>query len=137
MPHRFNTAGPCNPADHYMLPSAARLPQVRDLIDQKLYFVLHAPRQVGKPTSLLNLAEQLTAEGAYVAALLSMEVGAPFATDTGAAELAILSEWRSAVSWQLPRDLMPPVFPDAPAGQRIGSALHAWAMAAPRPLVVF
>ena len=39
----FNTAGPCRPEDHYMLPSSKRLPEVRDLIEQKMYFVLHAP----------------------------------------------------------------------------------------------
>jgi hypothetical protein len=50
MPRWFNTAGPCKPDDHYMLPVAARLPQVRPLIDQKSYFVVHAPRQVGKTT---------------------------------------------------------------------------------------
>ncbi|KYG11076.1 hypothetical protein BE21_58280 [Sorangium cellulosum] len=27
MPRWFNTAGPCNPADHYMLPAEERLPE--------------------------------------------------------------------------------------------------------------
>ncbi|WP_437791013.1 ATP-binding protein [Sorangium sp. So ce693] len=136
--HRwFNTAGPCNPADHYMLPPEERLPGVRDLIDRKAYFVLHAPRQIGKTTSLLTLAQALTREGRYVAVLVSMEVGAPFPDDPGAAELAMLSEWRGNASSQLPEDLQPPPFPDAPPGQRIGAALRAWAQAAPRPLVIF
>jgi hypothetical protein len=30
MPRWFNTAGPCEPADHYMLPAMRRLPEVRD-----------------------------------------------------------------------------------------------------------
>src|SRR4029077_20547062 len=34
MPRFFNTAGPCDPADHYMLPPERRLPGVRDLIDR-------------------------------------------------------------------------------------------------------
>ena len=38
---------------------------VRELIEQKAYFVLHAPRQVGKTTSLLTLARALTAEGRF------------------------------------------------------------------------
>ncbi|WP_437585785.1 ATP-binding protein [Sorangium sp. So ce1000] len=136
--HRwFNTAGPCNPADHYMLPPEERLPGVRDLIDRKAYFVLHAPRQIGKTTSLLTLAQELTREGRYVAVLVSMEVGAPFPDDPGAAELAVLSEWRRTAAWQLPANLQPPPFPDAPPGQRIVAALGAWAQAAPRPLVVF
>jgi hypothetical protein len=44
----FNTAGPCQPEMHYMLPSMPRLPQLETLIDRAGYFVLHAPRQVGK-----------------------------------------------------------------------------------------
>ena len=28
----FNIAGPCNPANHYMLPATARLPDVASLI---------------------------------------------------------------------------------------------------------
>ncbi|WP_437902501.1 ATP-binding protein [Sorangium sp. So ce327] len=136
--HRwFNTAGPCNPADHYMLPPEERLPGVRDLVDRKAYFVLHAPRQIGKTTSLRTLARDLTAEGRYVAVLVSAEIGAPFPDDPGAAELAMLAEWRGTAGSQLPADLRPPPFPDAPPGQRIGAALRAWAKAAPRPLVVF
>ena len=47
----FNTAGPCKPDMHYMLPASTRLPELRRLIDQQSYFVIHAPRQVGKHTA--------------------------------------------------------------------------------------
>jgi hypothetical protein len=137
MPRWFNTTGPCNPVDHYMIPVHARLPPVRGLIEKKLYFVLHAPRQVGKTTSLLTLAQELTREGTYVAALLSMEVGAVFKDNIGEAERAILDEWRGTMDWQLPPELIPQPFPEAPTGQRIGAALRAWAQGAPRPLVIF
>jgi len=43
----FNTAGPCKPDMHYMLPATARLPDVMGLIQRQNYFVLHAPRQTG------------------------------------------------------------------------------------------
>ena len=49
MPRFFNTAGPNEPTRHYTLPVLARLPDICRLIDQGLYFVLHAPRQIGKP----------------------------------------------------------------------------------------
>lgn len=133
----FNTAGPCNPEDHYMLPPMERLPQVQRLIAQKGYFVIHAPRQTGKTTAMLALARELTAAGRYLAVLVSMEVGAAFNTDPGAAELAILRAWRRTAGWQLPAELQPPPWPTAPAGQGIGVALTAWAEAAPRPLVLF
>jgi hypothetical protein len=137
MPRRFNTAGPCDPARHYMVPVEARLPPLRGLVDEEAYFVVHAPRQIGKTTSLLSFAQELTRGGAYVGVLVSMEVGAAFPGDIGAAELSILESWRDTASWQLPADLQPPPFPQAPPGSRIGSALRAWAAAATRPLVIF
>jgi type II secretory pathway predicted ATPase ExeA len=132
----FNTAGPCNPEDHYMLPPTARLPNVQMLIDQKAYFVIHGPRQSGKTTAMLELAQQLTAAGRYAAALVSMEVGAAFNNDPGAAELAILSAWRMWAN-RLPAELRPPAWPQASEGQRLAEALMAWAQAIPRPLVLF
>ncbi len=120
-----------------MLPPEQRLPAVRGLVDQQAYFVVHAPRQVGKTTALLALARSLTAEGRFAAALLSMEDGAAFPADIGAAELAVLASWRSSAEARLPTELLPPPWPDAPPGARIGSALSAWARACPRPLVLF
>ncbi len=137
MPKHFNTAGPCKADIHYMLPPTVRLPGVQPLIDQQSYFVLHAPRQTGKTTVMLALAQELTASGRYVSALVSMEVGAAFNDNPGAAELAILSDWRVAIQAWLPTELQPPVWPEAEPGARIGAALSVWASAAPRPLVLF
>ena len=50
----FNIAGPCNPADHYMLPAMARLPEVVSLIRKEQYFVVHAQRQCGKTVYLFR-----------------------------------------------------------------------------------
>ena len=133
----FNTAGPCRSEDHYMLPPMERLPQLGRIIDQKGYFVLHAPRQTGKTTAMMALARQLTAAGRYVAVMVSMEVGAAFNDDPGTAELAILDAWRRAAEARLPLDLQPPAWPDAKVGQRISAALGTWSRAAPRPLVLF
>lgn len=133
----FNTAGPCKPDLHYMLPPERRLPDVRRLIDQQSYFVVHAARQVGKTTSLMALAEALTAEGRFAALLVTAEVGAPFGDDAGKAERAIVAEWRR-VAERLPPELrMPSELPHAPDGSLIGATLEGWARVCPRPLVVF
>lgn len=137
MLRRFNVAGPCKPELHYMLPAAARVPQARRLVAEFNYFVIHAPRQTGKTTSMIALAQELTTSGDYVAALVSVEVGAAFNSDPGAAELAILDSWRLDIIAQLPPALRPPVWPEAKAGTRIRTGLQAWTQAAPRPLVVF
>ncbi len=133
----FNTAGPCVAEDHYMLPASARLPGVRKLIDRKGYFVLHAPRQSGKTTTVLELARELTAGGTYAAVVVSAEVGAPFQDDPGAAERAILDDWRASTSFQLPESLQPPPWPESENGSRVGAALSAWSRAIGRPLVLF
>ena len=133
----FNVAGPCQPDIHYMLPAAARLPEVAGLVAQRSYFVLHAPRQSGKTTAMLDLARELTVSGQYAAAVLSMEVGAGLPDDPGAAELAILDDWRDAIEHQLFPQLYPPRWPKATPGRRIGAALRTWAQTCPRPLVVF
>ncbi|MEI6416055.1 MAG: ATP-binding protein, partial [Pseudomonadota bacterium] len=51
----FNTAGPCRPEWHYTVESLHRLPEVRSLIEERHYFVIHAPRQTGKTTYLYAL----------------------------------------------------------------------------------
>ena len=133
----FNNAGPCKPDIHYMLPVASRLPEVRRLVDQQHYFVLHAPRQIGKTTTLMQLAQELTAEGRYTALLVSAEVGSAFNHDPGAAELAMLGTWQSDARIWLPPELRPPAWPEAEPGQRTAAALEAWALASSRPLVIF
>jgi hypothetical protein len=45
------------PDTHYTLSSLHRLPQVAQLIAQQGYFIIHAPRQVGKTTTMLTLAQ--------------------------------------------------------------------------------
>ena len=54
----FNTAGPVNPTDHYLVPPLSRidLDETLGLVRDKKYFVFHAPRQTGKTSALLALA---------------------------------------------------------------------------------
>jgi hypothetical protein len=127
MPKWFNTAGPCKADIHYMLPPIARLPELIRLIAQQSYFVIHAPRQTGKTTAMLELARELTASGQYIAVMVSAEVGAPFSDNEEKAERAILSAWRRALTVWLPPELHPPQWPDSETGGQIGDALQAWA----------
>ena len=58
MPRRFNTTGHCLAEKHYMIPAGRRLSQIRSLIDNEHYFIIHAPRQTGKATLLRNLSRE-------------------------------------------------------------------------------
>lgn len=135
----FNTAGPCLPELHYMLPPEPRLPQARGLIDDGQYFVVHAPRQTGKTTTLSALARTLTSEGRYAVLRFSCETAEPAGDDYGAAEQQVLAAiHRGAETPGFPAELRPPEpWPDAPAGTRLGAALTEWAAHCPRPLVLF
>ena len=73
VPKRFNIAGPCDPARHYMLPPLERLPEVRKLVTDGDYFVIHAARQSGKTTFLRALASAVNAEGKFYALYCSLE----------------------------------------------------------------
>ncbi|MHC6203820.1 ATP-binding protein [Breznakiellaceae bacterium SP9] len=71
----FNTTGPCNPDDHYMLPPAERLigAQLPRYIKDNLYWVLHAPRQTGKTTFLQSWAREINASLEAVACYVTVE----------------------------------------------------------------
>jgi len=75
MPQKyFNIAGPCNSSEHYMLdPLRGISKELMALIDSKQYFVIHASRQSGKTTLLLELADKINAEGKYHALYCSLE----------------------------------------------------------------
>ena len=61
----FNTTGPVKPDKHYCVPPLERfdLDEVLRLVDGEKYFVLHAPRQTGKTSSLLALCDLLNGQG--------------------------------------------------------------------------
>ncbi|MFM7561227.1 ATP-binding protein, partial [Cylindrospermopsis raciborskii] len=133
----FNIAGPCKEDIHYMLSPTVRLPDLKELIQQHSYFVLHAPRQTGKTTAMLSLAKQLTATGNYAAVMVSVEVGSAFNHDPSAAELAILGIWRNTIEDSLPAELQPQTWVYNVPGQRIAENLRAWSRAINRPIVLF
>jgi hypothetical protein len=106
-----------------MLPPEPRLPKARLLIGMGQYFVVHAPRQTGKTTSLLALAKSLTAEGEYAALHFSCEQAQVAGDDYGAAERLVLAAIRRETKRQeFPAELLPPdPWPQAGAGSALSS----------------
>ncbi len=134
----FNTTGVCRPDDHYMLPAEPRVAGLRRLIDEKLYFVVHAPRQVGKSTSVRALAESLTAEGRYAALHTSCEAGQLVHPDLDASISAILDILLQRADYFLPPELRPPAADRSMApGSRLHDLLKRWSESSPRPVVLF
>lgn len=134
---RFNTAGPCEPDRHYMVPALGRLPDARALVDQFGYFVVHAPRQTGKTTTLRALAAELTESGAYAGLYFSVE-SARAHTAVQLAEAYLIDAVARAAELRLPPELRPPAVPAAtvPDGPRLSMWWTKWAIQCPRPIAL-
>ena len=140
----FNTTGPVVPTDHYCLPPLERLDfnEVRTLIHDKRYFVLHAPRQTGKTSALLALRDLLNsgAEGDYRCVYINVEVGQAAREDVPRAMRAILNDLalqaRFALRDEFVGDIRLGVLEEAGPDDAFKEVLSRWAQADPRPLVL-
>jgi hypothetical protein len=137
-PKFFNTAGPCDPDRHYMLPPERRLPDVRKLIDQAHYFVVHAPRQVGKTTTFRALAEALQREGRYTVLYTTCEAGEAAGSDLESGISGVLQTLRQDSGLRLPPELRPPaVDPSFDPTTRLRDLLIRWTQSSPLPVILF
>ena len=138
----FNTTGPVVAADHYCIPPLERLnlADVRRLIRDKRYFVLHAPRQTGKTSALLALRDLLNAEDAYRCVYVNVEGGQAAREDVEQVMRTILGELASWARSTLGDAFLDEVWLDilakyGPHGA-LREALTRWAESAPKPLVL-
>ncbi len=136
MPRFFNTTGPCRADWHYVLPPTARLPDVRELIDRRAYFVVHAPRQTGKTTAMRALAETLRGSGlAACWATLESSRGMDNVASAEPNWLDALFEASTTLpeAWRAPH---PSASLERPVGRRLGAFVSAWAARLSVPLVL-
>jgi type II secretory pathway predicted ATPase ExeA len=96
----FNTAGPCFPDEHYMLPPERRLGRVMELVDDGKYFTLIAGRQTGKTTSAQWLAQHYRAGQSFRAIWVDVQ-GAREQPEPVKAFRTIVGALDSAVKRQL------------------------------------
>ncbi len=64
---RFNTSGPNIPKEHYTLIRQNIIDKGKELVNEKRYFTIWAPRQTGKSTYFRLLAKELEKDGYKVA----------------------------------------------------------------------
>ena len=137
----FNTAGPIQPNDHYCIPPLDRLDLdgVRMLIQQKKYFVLHAPRQTGKTSALLALRDLLNAEGDYRCVYVNIEGAQALREDVERAMQVILGDLASWARLTLGDEFLAAhwsgFLSEFGAGA-LREALTRWAEDSPKPLVL-
>jgi hypothetical protein len=104
----FNTAGPVDCKEHYCLPPLERfdLAEILSFIEQKKYFVLHAPRQTGKTSCLLALMDHLNRDGKYRCLYVNVEKGQSAREDVYRGILSVVGELASRA-----RDFLKDDFP--------------------------
>ncbi len=88
----FNTAGPNQPDIHYTLSPLRRVnwPELSSLIAARKYFILHAPRQTGKTSLLINLMHFLNEQGQYRALYVNIEAAQAARNDVAEAMRSIV-----------------------------------------------
>ncbi len=142
MQKHFNTAGPIIPEDHYCIDPIHRLEweEVRFLIDAKKYFVLHAPRQTGKTSTLLSMMRLLNEEGKYQTLYVNIEA-AQAAREEVTMGLTIVCQTIAArardykLETKLPA-LAQSVLANTDAGTALTELLSRWAQISDKPIVL-
>jgi len=130
----FNTAGLCFPEKHYMVDPLKRLTEIEGLIENELYFTIHAPRQTGKTTYLYALARQLN-KGNYVSLVVSFEsAGYQSITIEKANETLIHSIYQASV-FQLPEEKRPNN-PEFKTYVNLKSYISEWSSCQTKPIVL-
>ena len=140
----FNTDGPIDPEDHYHIPPLERidLDAVLDLVANKKYFVLHAPRQTGKTSALLALRDLLNGgrTGDFRCLYANVENGQAMRENVAEAMRTVLAEMAFQASVTLGdetlEELWPALLERVGPAQALRQALARWCMADPRPLVL-
>ena len=142
IPKFFNTAGPIQPDIHYNIEPLSRieLDEIEQLIYQRKYFILHAPRQTGKTSCLLALRDYLNARGEFIAVYANVEAGQAMRNRVDEVVTAfcyrIAAEADIILKGTMARDIYRQVA-STPASELITSFMAALCEALDRPLVLF
>ena len=92
----FNTYGPVNEIEHYVVPRSKLVAELIAQIEQGKYFTIYAPRQIGKTTLLRRLRDVLLSKENYLPVTLSF----------GGMENWPLSDFLQAFSTRLSRRIV-------------------------------
>src|SRR6056297_2475383 len=102
----FNTAGPVRPENNYMIDPLKRInkDEIMTLIDNWKYFILHAPRQTGKTSSLFALQDYINKQGQYKCLYVNVEPAQAARSKVEEGIKAIIVELGSSASLYLKED---------------------------------
>ena len=138
----FNTAGPIMPDDHYYIPLIERInaDEIIHLIEQKKYFVLHAPRQSGKTSSLLQLMKLLNDSGKYKCLYINVESAQAARENVEEAMKAIIRTLERSENFYLKENIIKKYSKEAiesSAFEALANLLTSWSQESDLPTVLF
>jgi len=144
MEKHFNTEGPVIfPDEMYRIDPLKRwnLKQILALIQQRKYFILHAPRQTGKTSCLLALQDYINKEGQYFALYINVEGGNTTRHNVDSATRAVIDTINNRlISQNVAQDIIDSlvnlrdtVSPEV----RLTRSLMYLCSAIPKPIVIF
>ena len=131
---KFNTAGPSVPKKHYMI--KAEFSTFKTLIDDERYFILHAPRQTGKTTLMLQLMEDLNKEGKYIALYVNIEAAQAWRNKISEVNQTIVNEFQMNAEIHLSKEYQPSARCLELSINSFSIFLSRWCMELPKPLVI-
>ena len=140
---RFNTEGPVRADRHYAVPPLERvdLADILSLVRDERYFVLHAPRQTGKTTTLRALRDRLNegAAGPLRCVYANLEGAEAHREDLEPAirtVLAAVARGEQSGGGGEFRRIWPKALAEVGPGSAFNEALTQWSLASPKPLVL-
>lgn len=135
----FNTAGPCKDDIHYTLDPMQRLSSVRGLVEQQKYFILHAPRQTGKTTTMISFVQAINSEGKYLAVYANVEPAQAVRDNVVLANDVFVSAVAGNARFFLAKEYWPSEEAlNAKSGaERFKEFLQRWCTELTKPLVLF
>ena len=137
----FNTAGPVKPDDHYYVPLDIKDNEIIELIEQEKYFIIHAPRQTGKTTLLLELAKKINKEGKYKALYINVEPAQTTRNNVEDGIFTILALFEESIQIQLEKNEEIPdrhkIMTEYQGHKALGSFLSKWSEMSDKRLVIF
>lgn len=141
---KFCIAGPIDPKRHFFIPKRLNRSQVDTLIEDREYFVLHAPRQSGKTTAIEEYTDYLNEQGIYSALYINIEPAQAARDNVEKALLSILTEFKTSLHNQLQGEEATIQYIEQILGQphlvtynTVIEMLQFWAEASPKPKVLF
>ncbi len=139
----FNTAGPINPEKHYFLSHRLNEEEIISLIEQEKYFILHAPRQSGKTTAIVNFVKKLNNDSKYKALYVNIEAAQAFRSNVIESMLVILDQLNSEIKHTFGEDdcgleyFKDDLTNASISGNELFNFLEFWAQCSKKPILLF